>query len=145
MKRFLPDVNLVLALLDPMHVHHEAAHQWYGDEVPKVLLLCPLVENGVIRVASQPRYPNCMGTSARVREIMQVFRNQVAHESVARDVSLLDDEILLKPEALAPSRVSDLYLLALAVANDGRFATFDQRIPAEAVRGGDAGLEVVGI
>jgi len=27
MKRFLLDVNALLALLDPMHVHHEAAHR----------------------------------------------------------------------------------------------------------------------
>lgn len=34
MKRFLPDVNALLALLDPMHVHPEAAHQWYAAKSP---------------------------------------------------------------------------------------------------------------
>jgi len=36
---------------------------------------------------------------------------------------------------------SDLYLLALAVSNGAKFATFDTRIPAEAVAGGTEALE----
>jgi predicted nucleic acid-binding protein len=69
-KSFLPDVNALLALLDPMYVHHDSAHQWYQRNFPLRLWICPHVENGVIRVASQPKYPNCMGTSKRVRELV---------------------------------------------------------------------------
>jgi uncharacterized protein len=39
MKRFLPDVNTLLALLDPMHIHHEAAHRWYASQSPLRLIL----------------------------------------------------------------------------------------------------------
>jgi hypothetical protein len=28
---YLLDVNLLLALSDPMHVHHEVAHRWFAD------------------------------------------------------------------------------------------------------------------
>jgi predicted nucleic acid-binding protein len=144
MKRFLPDVNTLLALLDPMHVHHEAAHHWYASQSPLRIMLCSHVENGVIRVASQPKYPNCLGTGARVREALGNFVRQVKAESCAKEVSLLDDGILLKPELLTPSRVTDLYLLALAAANGIRLATFDQRIPSQAVAGGDEALEIIG-
>lgn len=144
MRRFLPDVNTVLALLDPMHVHHEAAHRWYASQSPLRIVLCPHVENGVIRVASQPKYPNCLGTSARVREALGDFARQAIAESCAKAVSLLDDGILLKPALLTPSRVSDLYLLALAAANGIRLATFDRRIPSDAVAGGDQALEIIG-
>lgn len=143
MKRILPDVNTLLALLDPMHVHHEAAHQWYASESPLRILLCPHLENGVIRVASQPKYPNCLGTSNRVRKILQEFAQKLNAESCGQEVSLLDDEILLQPGLLTPLRVSDLYLLALAASNGARFATFDTKIPAEAVTGGAAALEII--
>ncbi len=73
MNRYLPDVNTLLALLDPMHVHHDAAHRWYAERSPLRLLTCSHLENGVIRVASQPKYPNCLGTSGRVREVLQGF------------------------------------------------------------------------
>ena len=26
----LLDVNILVALFDPMHVHHEAAHEWFA-------------------------------------------------------------------------------------------------------------------
>ena len=143
MTRFLLDVNALLALLDPMHVHHEAAHQWYASRSPLRLLTCSHVENGVIRVASQPQYPNCLGTSGRVREGLQQFIRQTQAEPCQHEVSLLADDILMRPDQLTPARVSDLYLLALAVANGASLATFDRRIPAGAVTGGLAGLETI--
>jgi hypothetical protein len=27
---YLLDVNMLLALSDPMHIHHEAAHRWFA-------------------------------------------------------------------------------------------------------------------
>ena len=143
MKCFLPDVNTLLALLDPMHVHHEAAHRWYANQSPLRLILCSHVENGVIRVASQPKYPNCLGTGSRVRNVLREFVQKVNTRSCGKEVSLLDDEVLLQSGTLTPSRVSDLYLLALAAANDACFATFDTRIPAAAVAGGSAALETI--
>ena len=143
MNRFLLDVNALLALLDPMHVHHDAAHQWYELHSPLRLLTCSLVENGVIRVASQPKYPNCLGTSGRVREALQKFIVQVQAKSCLHQISLLDDQVLLRPDLLSPSRVSDMYLLAMAAANGARLATFDQRIAAAAVAGGPKSMEVI--
>ena len=142
-RRYLLDVNAMLALLDPMHVHHEAAHQWYAQHCPLRLLTCSHTENGVIRVASQPQYPNCLGTSGRVREILRQFSRQVQAEACGKEISLLAAAILLRPELLTPSRVTDLYLLALAAANGSRLATFDRRIPAAAVLGGPEALEII--
>ena len=38
---------------------------------------------------------------------------------------------------LGPGQVTDVYLLALAVKNEGRLVTFDRAIPLLAVRGAD--------
>ncbi len=143
MNRFLLDVNALLALLDPMHIHHEAAHRWYEKRSPLRMLTCSHVINGAIRVASQPKYPNCLGTSARVRDALRELIRIVEAEICAQDISLLDDHILLQPTALTPSRVSDLYLLAVAAANGACFATFDTRIPADAVEGGTKAIEII--
>lgn len=143
MSRFLLDVNALLALLDPMHIHHDAAHEWYGQLSDPVLLTCSHVENGVIRVASQPQYPNSLGTSGKVREVLQRFVGRIGHEYCRETSSLLDDAVLLKPKLLSPNRVADFHLLALAVANDARLATFDRRIPAGAVAGGSAALALI--
>ena len=143
MTRYLPDVNALLALVDPLHVHHDAAHRWYAQRRPIRLLTCSQLENGVIRVASQPQYPNSLGTASRARDVLRHLLRQLKAEPCDHDVSLLDDAVLLNPGLLTPGRVADLYLLALAAANRARLATFDQRIPAPAVAGGPAALELI--
>ena len=32
MTTYLLDVNLLLALTDPMHIHHESAHRWFAEK-----------------------------------------------------------------------------------------------------------------
>jgi toxin-antitoxin system PIN domain toxin len=139
--RALLDVNVVLALIDPRHVFHDAAHRW--AETPSEWLLCPVVENGVLRVASSPRYASTLGATTAVREVLQALRALPQVRFVPADLSLADD-LLADPLALTSSRVTDLYLLALAVRHQATFATFDRRIPAKAVRGGAAALQVLG-
>lgn len=144
MSRFLLDVNTLLALLDPAHVFHDAAHAWVqANPAPARWLTSPLVQNGVIRVASQPKYPNRLGSSAAVRAILQAFCADPRHEFCPDDISLLDDAHLLRPDLLTPDRTTDCYLLALAQTHGARLATFDRRIPAEAIRDGAASLELL--
>ncbi len=143
MNRFLLDINALLALLDPMHIHHEDAHNWYQTNSPIRLLICPHIENGVIRVASQPRYPNHLGTSATVSENLKQFIQQLEVERCLTDISLLDDKLLLKPSLLTPSSIADLYLLAIASNNNAKLATFDRRINPAAISGGRKALETI--
>jgi len=44
---------------------------------------------------------------------------------------------------LTPAQVADSYLLALAVAHEGRLATLDRRLSVRAVKGGKAALHVI--
>jgi uncharacterized protein len=143
LNRYLLDVNTLLALLDPRHVFHEAAHHW-AERAPGVRwLTCPLVQNGVMRVASQSTYPNRLGTARAVREVLQAFCADPRHEFCADDISLLDAAHLARPDLLTPSRVTDLYPLALAHHHRARLATFDRRIPADAVRDGPAAIALI--
>lgn len=143
MSRFLLDVNTLLALLDPQHVFHEAAHAW-AESVPAARwLTCPLVQNGVIRVASQSTYPNSLGTAAAVLTVLKSFCESPRHEFCADDISLLDAAHLARPELLTPPRITDIYLLALAHHHKARLATFDRRIPADAIHDGHEALALL--
>ncbi len=51
MTTFLLDINVLLALSDPWHIHHEAAHQWFAQKGKKSWATCPLTENSFIRKA----------------------------------------------------------------------------------------------
>jgi predicted nucleic acid-binding protein len=48
----LLDVNVLVALFDPDHVHHEIAHDWFAEEGRDGWSTCPLTEAGFIRVLS---------------------------------------------------------------------------------------------
>lgn len=145
MSRYLLDVNTILALLDPRHIFHDAAHAWLEKQPAHVkLLTCPLTQNGVIRVASQSKYPNHFGTANAAREVMKLFCADARHEFCADDVSLMDDRHLVAPQFLTPSRLTDIYLLMLAAKHNARLATFDAKIPAEAVAQGKSALLVIG-
>ena len=124
---------MLLALLDPRHVFHEAAHVWAALAKSVRWLTSPLVQNGVIRVASQIKYPNRLGTAGEVRAVLREFCADPRHEFCPDDISLLDDAHLTRPELLTPANTMDLYLLALARQHHARLATFDRRIPADAI------------
>src|SRR3546814_3150447 len=67
---FLLDVNVLIALIDPAHVGHDAAHLWFEREGRKDWASCPITQNGVVRIVGHPRYPNTPGSPAEAAEIV---------------------------------------------------------------------------
>ena len=61
------------------------------------------------------------------------------------DITLRDADCIDAGALLSTGHITDLYLLALAVAHGGRLATLDRRIGPEPVRGGQAALTVIRI
>jgi toxin-antitoxin system PIN domain toxin len=140
---FLLDVNVVIALIDPTHVGHDAAHRWFGATGAASWATCPLTENGVIRIVGHPKYPNSAGSPAAVMPIVASLRALPGHVFWADDFSLMDYEAIDPARIATPAQVTDTYLLALAVANKGQLATFDRRLSPAAVRRGRAALQVI--
>jgi predicted nucleic acid-binding protein len=58
-----------------------------------------------------------------------------SHEFWADDLSVLDSNAVDASRVHGPRQLTDVYLLALAVAHKGRLVTFDTAIPLEAVSG----------
>ena len=140
---FLLDVNVVIALIDPAHVGHDAAHRWFEDQGHVAWATCPMTENGVIRIVGHPKYPNSPGSPAAVALIVARLRMLPGHVFWPDDISLFGAEQVDPGQILTSGQVTDSYLLALALAHGGRLATFDRRLSVKAVRGGRAALEVL--
>jgi hypothetical protein len=138
---YLLDINLLLALTDPMHVHHEPAHQWFAEKGHQAWATCPLTENGFLRIASHPNYPNRPGDVPAVLSILGRVCEAPGHHFWTEDLSILE---ILRPDAIiSHAQITDVYLLGLAVHKKGKLATLDQRIPIHAVRGGRQALELI--
>ena len=140
---FLLDVNVLIALIEPTHVGHDAAHRWFGATGAASWATCPLTENGVIRIVGHPKYPNSAGSPAAAAPIVARLRTLPGHVFWCDDLSLLGSVLVDPARIMTPTQVTDTYLLALAVANDGQLATFDRRLSPNAVRRGRAALHVI--
>ena len=132
----MPNINVLIALLDPTHTQHDAAHDWFERQGRKAWATCPLTENGVLRIIGHARYPNSPGTPAAVAQLMTTLRTLPGHAFWPDDISLLDTERVDAARLLSSGQVTDSYLLALACAHRGQLASFDRRLVVDAVRGG---------
>jgi hypothetical protein len=144
MTRYLLDVNVLIALIDPAHVQHDRAHYWFAAKGKRAWATCPLTENGVIRIVGHTRYPNSPGTPAAVAELFLTLRALGSHEFWPDDVTLYDKKRIRPARLLDSGQVTDTYLLALASAHRGQFATFDHRLVTDAVIGGPQALHLIG-
>lgn len=137
---YLLDVNVLIALIDPVHVQHDTAHEWFAAHGQQAWATCPLTENGVLRIVGHPRYPNSPGTPAAVAQLMSGLCALPGHVFWPDDISLLDARKLDMDHLLSSGQVTDSYLLALACAHGGQLATFDRRLVRDAVRDSAQGL-----
>jgi hypothetical protein len=130
--RALLDVNVLIALLDAAHVHHQLATSWLGTNIRPGWASCPITQIGCIRIMSQPAYPNVQ-PAALVAERLRLAAKDRHHEFWAADTNLLATPAVNWTGILRSRLVTDAYLLALAVAHKGRFVTFDRQVPFDAV------------
>ncbi|GAA5035791.1 TA system VapC family ribonuclease toxin [Microbacterium fluvii] len=138
MTGYLLDVNAVIALIDPLHVHHDRAHRWFAARDVGVWHTCPIVQNGVVRVVSHPKYPNTQPAPVVIASLSSLAARD-DHVFLPDSVSLLDASVHTE-RLLASAQVTDTYLLHLAASHDALLATFDSRLVTATIPSGAATL-----
>ena len=131
--RALLDVNVLIALFDPDHVSHQPAMAWFARHAKEGWASCPLTQNGCVRIMSSPSYPNAQPVQAIVRRLGEACAEHI-HQFWGDELSLLDSTQFDATRIHGPRQITDVYLLGLALRNNGRFVTFDGRIPLQAVQ-----------
>jgi hypothetical protein len=134
----LLDVNVLVALFDPDHVHHRRAHAWFAENRGSGWATCPLTENGSVRILSNPTYSGRQTTVGDAVARLAAFRASGDHEFWPDTVTLCEEGRFVFAHVSGHRQLTDVYLLALAVARGGRLATFDRRIRPIAVAGATA-------
>lgn len=133
----LLDVNVLIALFDPVHVHHEAAHAWFADNHRAGWATCPTTESGLIRIPSHNKYKGSRTPAREMVRKLDRFRASGSHHFWPDSISLYDPSIFCQTSEIGPKQVTDIYLLGLAKANNGRLVTFDRKIPLDLVVGAE--------
>ncbi len=128
----LLDINMLIALFDPAHIHHEVAHRWFEKERSEGWATCPLTQNGCIRVMSQSQYPGHLPLSDAVRRL-RIAASAPEHTFWPDSISICDSSRFDATRLLTPKTLKDTYLLGLAQFNGGRLVTFDHGVSLTAV------------
>lgn len=128
MSGVLLDVNLLIALAWPQHVHHSIAQAWFAKASRHSWATCPLTQLAFVRISSNPRIiPEAVNPRDAVR-LLNAVSVLPRHVFWSDDLSILDLK-LFESLALAGYRqVTDAYLLELAGKKDGRLATLDKGV-----------------
>lgn len=125
---YLPDVNVLIALAWPTHLHHEKAHEWFSSQGRDGWATCPLTQCGFVRVSSNARiFVDAVSPLGAVEALGRMTRHP-AHEFWPDEISLPD---LVSDNGLllaGHSQVTDACLLGLAARHDGMLVTFDTGI-----------------
>ena len=108
---------MLIALVDPAHVAHEAAHRWFSAFGAASWATCPISENGMIRILGHPKYPNSAGSPAAVVPMLSGMRTLPGHVFWPDDISLFGSELVDPTHLTTAAQVTDAYLLALAERN----------------------------
>jgi toxin-antitoxin system PIN domain toxin len=135
--RALLDVNVLIALLDADHTLHGSASTWFAAHASQGWASCPITENGCVRIMSHPGYPNSLPAASIIERLAEARASRY-HEFWPDDISLLDAQVAHSARIHGPRQVTDIYLLALAVRQAGRFVTFDAAVSRDAVIGSNA-------
>lgn len=130
--RSLLDINVLIALLDAQHIHHERAHAWLAEHIGDGWASCPLTQNGFIRIVSQPAYPAPVTPHEAAGRLREASDTQW-HEFWPDDINLISDASVDWLHILGSRQITDVYLLALAVQHGGRLVTLDRRVSLAAV------------
>jgi toxin-antitoxin system PIN domain toxin len=136
----LLDVNLLVALFDPEHVHHDLAHDYFEDNHTRGWATCPITENGFVRVVSSAKYPGGSERAEALLDRLRRFCRSRHHQFWQDSLSLTDPALFLAGSVTSSRQLTDIYLAGLAKAHAARLATFDRSIPWNAVVGGGPDL-----
>ena len=90
----LLDVNTLVALAWPNHIHHEAAHRWFAEQRDQGWATCPITESGFVRVSSNPAATPEARSPVEAIEVLRLMVAQPGHVFGSDGVSLATDELV---------------------------------------------------
>lgn len=137
MAAYLLDANVLIALAWPEHLGNERASRWFAQRGRNGWATCPMTQAALVRILSNP------GFSARALTItgaLEVLSRNLAlpgHQFWPDSVPLIEALGKIETQLTGHQQITDAYLVALAMRNRGKLATFDRGIlriaPAGAV------------
>jgi toxin-antitoxin system PIN domain toxin len=122
----LLDVNLLIALAWPNHVHHRTALRWFNRHRKSGWATCPMTQSGFVRVSSNA---HILPGARSPREALALLRRIVElpnHVFWEDDISIAASDLVDETKLLGHRQIADAHLLAVALRHGGQLATLDR-------------------
>ena len=120
----LPDVNVLVAIAWPSHVHHATAAQWFDSVADEGWATCSVTEFGFVRMCLNPsvvgRATDATSAITMLSRIRKIGRHSFWPDDC--DAAALSR---VAGHIQGHRQVTDAQLALTAERNDGRIATLD--------------------
>lgn len=128
MNGYLLDLNVLIALTWPTHVHHAVARCWFDRHSASGWATCPITQLGFVRVSSNPKIiPDAVPPRDAVA-MLERLMHLPHHTFWPDEVSVSSTGPLASLAFVGHRQTTDAYLLALALKRDGKLATLDKGV-----------------
>ncbi len=121
----LLDVNVLIALAWPNHVHHAAARAWFETRRREGWATCPLTEAGFVRVSCNPSVVRHTVTPLDAIAVLQRLSRLGSHTFWPLNQSITDLPESIGIRLQGYRQITDAVLLAAAMQRKGQLATLD--------------------
>lgn len=114
----LLDANVLIALINPGHVHHDRAGEWFGSP-EREFATCPMTQGALMRhYFRDTEKPTASGAL----ELLSGIESMPGHQFWQDQLSF--SEVSLAG-VMGHRQVTDAYLVALALKHRAKLVTFD--------------------
>ncbi|MDE0207198.1 MAG: PIN domain-containing protein [Candidatus Tectomicrobia bacterium] len=121
----LLDVNALIALAWPNHVHHEATRRWFAMQRANGWATCAVTEAGFVRVSCNPSAVRHSVTPGEAIALLHRLRQLESHAFWPLDRSITDLPKQIVGRIQGYRQITDAVLLAAAMQRGGTLATLD--------------------
>ena len=122
----LPDVNVLIALAWPNHVHHTATWEWFIAHRKEGWATCPLTEAGFVRVSCNPSVVKHTVTPLDAIAVLERLTKSGSHTFWPLDRSIAHLPASIVARLQGYRQITDAMLLAVAMQRNGQLATLDR-------------------
>ena len=121
----LLDVNVLIALAWPNHVHHAAARAWFEEHREDGWATCTLTEAGFVRVSCNAAAVGQTVTPLDAIGVLANLRRLGTHAFWPLDRSVVELPAAVGERLQGYRQITDAVLLAAAIQHGGQLATLD--------------------
>lgn len=124
--KYLLDVNVLIALAEEDHIHHERVLKWFRTSGRQNWGICALTEAGFVRVSMRPG-PGARSV-AEVTDLLMRLTSLPGFHYWPVSVAWAAVAEMFRGRIFGHQQITDAYLLAVAVMGGGTLVTFDKAL-----------------